>query len=314
MLPDRCLVVLNDTKVIRARLLGKKKLSSGRVELLLTRKLERLSESEERWLAMGKASKGLREGTVLEFGDPAKIIATIEGRMGDDGLYVVRLCSIDDSAFSSALESIGHVPLPPYIRRTDDANDVCRYQTVFAKSEGAVAAPTAGLHITERILSELSARSIQVCTVTLHVGPGTFLPVKVDDLDDHPMHEEWYEVSPTTASLISQARKDARAVVAVGTTSVRTLEAASNEDGTVRAEQATTRLLIQPGYSFKVVDAMLTNFHLPKSTLLALVSAFSGRERILNAYAFAVSQRYRFFSYGDAMFLRAPADRKSKHS
>lgn len=311
LLPHNAVVVVNDTRVIPARLLGRKTETGGKVELLLVRKVgegtfDHLGERvpAEEWRAMGKASKAFRFPTTVLFGDPPSLVAILRAR-ADDGLLDVTLASTDGTRPSDVLERLGHVPLPPYIRREDDAQDVERYQTVYATREGAVAAPTAGLHLTHRLIGALSARGIQFVTVTLHVGPGTFQPVMVEDLDDHPMHEEWYEVSRHAALTIEQARQRGAPVVAVGTTSVRALESAADPErpGLVCQGQGVTRLLIQPGYRFRVVDAMLTNFHLPKSTLLALVSAMAGRDRIFRAYRHAIEQEYRFYSYGDAMLI-----------
>ncbi len=205
----------------------------------------------------------------------------------------------------AAVRACGHVPLPPYIKRDDDLADTERYQTVFARRDGAVAAPTAGLHLTNAALARLASRGCSPTNVTLHVGLGTFQPVGVDDLDEHPMHAERYEVSQSTADAIASARARGAPVVAIGTTTVRALESAADPDrpGQVRPSSGETRLLIQPGYAWRVVDALLTNFHLPRSTLLALVCAFGGTERVLEAYRVAVRERYRFFSYGDAMLL-----------
>ena len=313
LLPQDAVLVVNDTRVIRARLLGRKAATGGKVELLLVRKVgddtflhngDRVPA--EQWRAMGKASKAFRFPTTLLFGDPPILVAVLRAR-AEDGLLDVTLASTEGVSPSSALERLGHVPLPPYIRREDDEQDVERYQTVYARHEGAVAAPTAGLHLTHRLIGALSAKGIEFVTVTLHVGPGTFQPVTVEDLDDHPMHEEWYEVSHHAANTIERARQRGAPVIAVGTTSVRALESAADPSrpGLVRHGQAVTRLLIQPGYRFQVADAMLTNFHLPRSTLLALVSAMAGRERILQAYSHAVADGYRFYSYGDAMLIRS---------
>lgn len=316
VVPPNALLIMNDTRVIRARLLGRKAESGGKVELLLVRRVgddtfvhngERVPA--EQWRAMGKASKAFKFPATILFGDPPALVAVLRCR-ADDGLLDVTLAATDGSPPTDAVRRVGHVPLPPYIRREDDAEDAERYQTVYARQDGAVAAPTAGLHLTHRLIGALSARGVQMATVTLHVGPGTFQPVTVGDLDDHPMHEEWYEVSHHAAKAVEEARNRGAAVVAVGTTSVRALESAAdpNRVGLVRPGGGSTRLLIQPGYSFRVVDAMLTNFHLPRSTLLALVSAMAGRERVLRAYAHAVEGGYRFYSYGDAMFISGRAE------
>lgn len=303
-------LVVNDTRVIPARLLGHKARTGGKVEILLIRKvgdattvIDGVRVAAERWKAMGKASKPLKMPSQVLVGNALMII--IEGRSPQDGLLEVLLLARDGSPVADAVRRFGHVPLPPYIHRDDDLSDTSSYQTVYARADGAVAAPTAGLHLTNRLLGALSARGVKLVTLTLHVGPGTFQPVQAEDLDDHHMHEEWYELPHFAAHEIDAARERGSKVVAVGTTSVRALEAAADPDrpGRVRASAGSTRLLIQPGYAFRVVDAILTNFHLPKSTLLALVSAFAGREKIMEAYAHAVRQEYRFYSYGDAMFL-----------
>jgi S-adenosylmethionine:tRNA ribosyltransferase-isomerase len=289
------LVVLNDTRVFPARLRGVKA-SGGKVELLL---LERLSPegAEERWLALGKASKGLRPGARIAIagGLSAEVI---ERR---DDAVVVDLRA--DGPVMAAIERAGEVPLPPYIRREAAEADVERYQTVYATSPGAVAAPTAGLHFSPELLAALEARGHRFARVTLHVGPGTFRPVKAERLEDHPMHDERYEVPEATAAAIAEAKREGRPVLAVGTTVVRTLESAATEDGAVRPGARRTRLFIYPPHRFRVVDALITNFHLPRSTLLALVMAFGGVEPLRRAYEEAVRARYRFFSYGDAMLI-----------
>ncbi|NOY90756.1 MAG: tRNA preQ1(34) S-adenosylmethionine ribosyltransferase-isomerase QueA [Deltaproteobacteria bacterium] len=292
------LIVLNDTRVLPARLLGTKP-TGGRAELFL---LERLSKpgSAERWRAIGRASKGLKAGHQLGFGEGALSARVLEREPGGD--LEVELLS-RDGAVGEALERLGKVPLPPYIRRDADAADRERYQTVFAKREGAVAAPTAGLHLSKALLASLEEAGHRFAYVTLHVGLGTFAPVKSHDLDDHPMHEEAFEIPEATVIAIHEARTEGRPVLAVGTTVVRALESAADEAGALRAGAARTRLLIQPGYEFRVVDSLLTNFHLPCSTLLALVMAFAGEDVTRRAYAHAVEARYRFFSYGDAMLI-----------
>jgi len=312
LLPQGAVVIVNDTRVIRARLLGRKAETGGKVELLLVRKtgnetLERGGERvpAEQWRAMGKASKAFRFPTTIVFGDPPLLIGILLSR-ADDGLLDVSLISTKGQSIQSVIDEVGHVPLPPYIHRDDDAEDVDRYQTVYARQPGAIAAPTAGLHLTHRLIGAMSAKGIELATLTLHVGPGTFQPVQVEDLDEHPMHEEWYEVPHHAAKAIEKARQRGSPVVAVGTTCARALEASADPDllGYVKPGQGVTRLLIQPGYRFRVVDALLTNFHLPRSTLLALVSAMAGRERILHAYAHAIEQGYRFYSYGDGMLIQ----------
>ena len=326
LLPRGALLVVNDTRVIPARLLGVKE-SGGRVELFLVRRLGALDDAphaargtEERWQALGRASKPLRPGArialerprrgLAEDASPADAIALtarIERRLDEGALLEVILSSPSGTPIERALEVFGHIPLPPYLRRPDEDEDRERYQTVFARVAGAVAAPTAGLHLSEALLERIRDRGVEIATVTLHVGLGTFQPVTADDLDDHPMHAEWFEVPAEAAAAVARARDRGAPVVAIGTTVVRALESAASADGTLQATSGETRLLIQPGYRFRVVDQLFTNFHLPQSTLLALVAAFAGRERTLRAYREAALARYRFFSYGDAMLIRARA-------
>jgi S-adenosylmethionine:tRNA ribosyltransferase-isomerase len=326
-LPPNALLVLNDTRVIPARLLGHKE-SGGRVEVFLVRRLgAAILEEEgrlfpaERWQALGKASKPLRPGARIAFsrdraapaasiqlGAPPRtpaLSARIEGRVDEAGLLEVVLFSPSDTPIAAAIEAFGHIPLPPYLRRADEEADRERYQTVFARVPGAVAAPTAGLHLSSALLDRIRARGIDVATLTLHVGLGTFQPVTAVDLDDHPMHAERFEISAEAAAAIDRVRERRAPVIAVGTTVVRALESAALPAGRVRAGAGETQLLIQPGYPFCVVDQLLTNFHLPQSTLLALVAAFAGRARSLAAYRAAIDARYRFFSYGDAMLIRS---------
>ena len=316
------LLIVNDTRVVPARLLGVKETSGGRVEILLVRRLGEASIVEgnrsiaaERWRAMGRSSKPLRPGARIAFraraadADAGSVVlrAQIEQRSTDDGLLDVLLFTPDASSIDAALEAAGHMPLPPYLRRADEDEDRERYQTVFARVRGAVAAPTAGLHLSQALLDRLENKGILRASVTLHVGLGTFQPVTVEDLDDHPMHSEVYEIPEATALAIESARARGAPVLAIGTTVVRALESAADpgRPGCVRAGASETRILLQPGCGFAVVDQLLTNFHLPQSTLLALVSAFAGRERVLDAYRSAVENGYRFFSYGDAMLIQS---------
>ncbi len=315
LVPEGALVVVNDTRVLPARLLGTKRGTGGRVEIFLVRK-QGEAEGPERgeiWSALGRASKGLKAGTIVDVGPlEVRVLAT---RQAQDELLTVALQTTDGSSAIDAVRRFGHVPLPPYIRRDAVADpsardveqvDAARYQTMFARVEGAVAAPTAGLHLTEALVGRLRARGCTIATVTLHVGLGTFQPVSEEDLDKHFMHAEWFDVPAETARAVDAARERGAPVVAVGTTVVRALESATGADvgpGRVRAGSGDTRLLIQPGYRFEVVDVLLTNLHLPRSTLLALVCAFAGTERVLDAYRRAHDARYRFFSYGDAMLL-----------
>lgn len=309
-IPPGALVVVNDTRVIPARLLGRKRSTGGQVELLLIRRLappkaaEEPERAGERWAALGRASKPIRQGAEIDLGEDGVLAARVLGRDAG-GLLEVLLWSPTGMAITAAIEARGHVPLPPYLKRADEPADRERYQTIFARAPGAVAAPTAGLHMSERLVERLRARGAHIAGVTLHVGLGTFQPVTADDLDDHPMHAEAYAISQDAAVAVAAARERGAPVVAVGTTVMRTLESAADPDrpGHVRASAGETRLLIQPGYRFRVVDALLTNFHLPQSTLLALVFAFAGRERTLAAYRAAIEARYRFYSYGDAMLI-----------
>ena len=293
------LVVLNDTRVIPARLVGAKE-SGGRCELLLLEPLEGSEPGEPgraRWKAMGQASKALKPGTRLAFG---ALRATVEAAEGE-GFYAVRF-DVAGEALDAALEREGRLPLPPYIRRDPREADRERYQTVVARAPGSAAAPTAGLHFTPDLLALLAARGSARAHVTLHVGAGTFLPVRGDDLDQHRMHEERYEIPAATAQAFDACRARGGRVVAVGTTVVRALESAWDGAG-LRQGAGRTSIFIRPGHSFRAVDALVTNLHLPRSTLLVLVCAFRGRQRVLSAYAEAVAERYRFFSYGDAMLL-----------
>jgi S-adenosylmethionine:tRNA ribosyltransferase-isomerase len=317
--PRGSLVVVNDTKVIRARILGSKEGSGGKAEIFLVRKeSETPNEGEtpsssQRWRAMARASKAVRPSARVVSGP---LVAEIEGK-ADDGLYVVRLESRDAAlSVDEALAKAAHVPLPPYIKRAARPDDDERYQTIFARVPGAVAAPTAGLHLTQAIVRRLEEKGCEIASCTLHVGLGTFEPVKTEDLDDHVMHAEYFEVSRALASSIARARERGAPVVAVGTTVVRALESVADDGraGHVRPCAEETRILIQPGsFRFRVVDMLLTNFHLPRSTLLALVCAFAGTDRVLDAYRHAVAERYRFFSYGDAMLL-APGAGPERHA
>jgi len=294
LLRDGDLLVRNETRVIPARLLGSKQ-SGGQVEVLLVRQTDVLQNV---WRCMTRSSKPVRVGGFLEF--PEGICGEVIDAE-DDGQRQIRFTCPGD--FWQALEQAGHMPLPPYIRREDHDADKDRYQTVFANNPGAVAAPTAGLHFTEETFAALSARNIDVCGVTLHVGPGTFLPVRTENLSEHRMHSEVYEIPEATAKIINAARAAGRRIVALGTTVTRTLEHAVDDQGLLQAGQGETDLFILPGFKFRMVDALITNFHLPKSTLLVLVSAFAGRDFVLKAYKEAVDHGYRFFSYGDCMLI-----------
>ena len=285
-------VVMNDTRVIKARLTGRKQ-SGGQVEVLIERVLD-----HERTLAQVRASKSPRAGTRLLLAHGA--VAEVLGRQGE--FFELRFTDCDD--VFALLERSGSVPLPPYIEHEPDASDDARYQTVYARNPGAVAAPTAGLHFDTALLAALKARGVELAWLTLHVGAGTFQPVRVENLAEHTMHAEWYTLPQPTVDAIAAARAAGRKIIAVGTTTLRALESAS-ASGELRAGNAETRLFIVPGYRFRVVDRLITNFHLPRSTLLMLVCAFAGTDNIRRAYRHAVESRYRFFSYGDAMLIES---------
>ncbi|MEQ9138763.1 MAG: tRNA preQ1(34) S-adenosylmethionine ribosyltransferase-isomerase QueA [Thalassobaculum sp.] len=288
------LLVANDTRVIPARLEGRR--GEARVEVTLHKR-----DGDRVWRAFARPAKKLRPGDRLTFGGDLAAEVSAKGEAGEVELTFDR----GGPALMAALEAHGRMPLPPYIKRRggEAEHDASDYQTVFAARDGAVAAPTAGLHFTPDLLARIEGRGVRRALVTLHVGAGTFLPVKVEDTDDHVMHSEWGEVSAQTAAAIAETRTAGGRIVAAGTTSLRVLEAAARGDGPVPAWSGETDLFITPGYRFKAVDMLLTNFHLPRSTLLMMVSAFAGRERILAAYDHAIAAGYRFFSYGDACLL-----------
>ena len=288
-------LVLNDTRVIPGRLLGRKE-SGGKIELLIMDYREGLARGV--FTCMVKASKRPAVGSrlVFEGGLAARVT-------GHSDRFCEVLFDTGGADVAQCLAAVGHVPLPPYIRRNDTGRDRDTYQTVYAARSGAIAAPTAGLHFTQDLLARLAAQGVQIVSITLHVGYGTFVPVRVADIRDHRMHAEWFELSEAAAAAVNAARAGGHRVTAVGTTCVRTLEYCTGPEGRLAARSGMCDLFIYPGYRFKAVDAMVTNFHLPKSTLLMLVSAFAGRENILNAYAEAIRERYRFFSYGDAMII-----------
>ena len=288
------LLVFNDTRVIKARFFGNKE-SGGRVEVMLERIL-----NNRQALCQIRASKAPKTGTRLRLADAFDVV--MSGRAGSDNdLFVLDL--IDQDNFWEVAETWGQLPLPPYIEHPAYAGDETRYQTVYARAPGAVAAPTAGLHFSQDMLASLAQQGVASAFVTLHVGAGTYRPVRVHNIAEHRMHSERYEIPTTTAAAVAITRARGGRVIAVGTTSLRALESAAQADGTLIAGNGDTDIFITPGYRFKVVDRLLTNFHLPKSTLLMLVSAFAGHASIRAAYAHAVAERYRFFSYGDAMFL-----------
>ena len=307
------LVVFNNTRVFPARLYGRRSgvkaqpLSAknpaardflrGRIEVLLTRQVS--SEPNE-WECLVRPGRKIGAGEHLCFGEHDELQAEVMAR-GSFGERRIRFAAVPD--FFAAVESIGHIPLPPYIDRPDAPADRERYQTIYAREKGSVAAPTAGLHFTPGILARMKERDIETAEVTLHVGLGTFQPVREERIEDHKLHRESYRISPDAAAAINRALDSGRRVVAVGTTTVRTLEYSARESRSIQAGSGEADIFIYPGHEFRVVGAMLTNFHLPQSTLLMLVCAFAGRERVLDAYRHAVGQRYRFYSYGDCMFL-----------
>jgi len=286
-----CLVI-NDTKVIPARLLGRKEGTGANIEILLLKRKE-----NDVWETLVKPGKKCRPGARILFGNgelKAEILEILP-----DGNRHVRFYY--DGIFEEVLDRLGQMPLPPYI--THQLKDKNRYQTVYAKYEGSAAAPTAGLHFTRELLGQIEEMGVNIARVTLHVGLGTFRPVKVDNVLDHHMHSEFYQVTEAAAEMINHTRKEGGRIISVGTTSTRTLESAASDDGMVHAGSGDTDIFIYPGYKFKVIDGLITNFHLPESTLLMLVSALAGREHVLRAYREAVKERYRFFSFGDAMFI-----------
>ena len=290
--PGDCLV-LNNTKVIPARLFGAKEGTNARIELLLLKRKE-----NDVWETLVKPGKKAKPGTRIVFGDGLLVGEIID--IVDEGNRLIKFYY--EGIFEEILDKLGQMPLPPYI--THELKDKKRYQTVYAKYDGSAAAPTAGLHFTKELLEQVKAKGIKIAEVTLHVGLGTFRPVKVDNILDHHMHSEFYMVSQEAADIINTAKKEGHRVISVGTTSTRTLESAADENGMLRECSGWTEIFIYPGYSFKVIDGLITNFHLPQSTLVMLVSALAGREHVLNAYKAAVEEKYRFFSFGDAMFIK----------
>ncbi len=295
-------LVVNNTEVIPARLFGRKE-TGGKVEVLLLNYADGISKQNDslsfECRCLIRASKGPKTGAKLIFdkGLTAEIIDV------HDSTYTIRFSS--DEPFETILYQLGHVPLPPYIKRDGNhsTNDSRFYQTVYASMKGAVAAPTAGLHFSEKLLEQIKSKGVKIVPITLHVSYGTFLPIRVTDIRDHEMHAEWYSLPEDTAAVINNAKANNGRIIAVGTTSVRTLEFTSDSQGKVKPGSGSCDMFIYPGYSYKTVDAIITNFHLPKSTLLMLVSAFAGRENILHAYEEAVREKYRFYSYGDAMLI-----------
>ncbi len=288
------LLVMNDTRVIPARIFGRKS-TGGKVEIFLVRRDDGASE---RWTCLLKSSKGLQEGQLLnlEAGMTARVCKKLEA-----GSWQIEFCG--EIPFWSWLDQEGQMPLPPYLQRDADINDRERYQTVYASAPGAVAAPTAGLHFTRELLEKIKSKGVGVSWITLHTGLGTFLPVRVEKVEEHKIHTELYSISDATAQAIKETKARGGRVFAVGTTTTRTLEYAANENNEVVAGEGEADIFIYPGYRFKVVDAMLTNFHLPESTLMMLVSAFAGKDFVFDAYRQAVNKSFRFYSYGDAMLI-----------
>ncbi|ETP68926.1 S-adenosylmethionine tRNA ribosyltransferase [Planococcus glaciei] len=286
-------LVLNDTRVLPARLMGVKEETGAHIELLLLKQVE-----DDVWETLVKPAKKVKVGTVISFGD-GLLKAECTALLDHGGRHFKM---IYDGIFYEILDQLGEMPLPPYIR--EKLEDQERYQTVFAKERGSAAAPTAGLHFTEELLDEIRAKGINIAFITLHVGLGTFRPVSVDSIDDHKMHAEFYRITQETADLINNTKKQGGRVISVGTTSTRTLESVAEKfGGELKEDSGWTDIFIFPGFEFQAIDGLITNFHLPKSTLVMLVSALSNRENILNAYNEAVNERYRFFSFGDAMFI-----------
>ena len=294
-LTDGDVLIFNDTRVIPARLIGVRQPTGGKAEVFLLRQLER-----DRWEVLVKPGKKMRVGSVIAFGHElsCEVLAHT-----DFGGRIVKFSY--EGIFEEILDRLGTMPLPPYIHET--LEDPERYQTIYSREKGSAAAPTAGLHFTESLMDRLRKKGVHLGFVTLHVGLGTFRPVQVDEIEDHVMHSEFYSIPTETADLIRMAKQEGRRVVAVGTTSIRTLESAAVDHGMIEAKQGWTNIFIYPGYQFKIVDAVITNFHLPKSTLIMLVSAFAGREFTLQAYRTAVEENYRFFSFGDAMLIQSRA-------
>lgn len=290
--PGDCLVI-NNTKVIPARLFGVKEGTQAKIEILLLKRKE-----NDIWETLVKPGKKAKPGTKISFGEGILVGEVLE--VVEDGNRLIQFHY--EGIFEEILDQLGQMPLPPYI--THQLQDKNRYQTVYAKYDGSAAAPTAGLHFTKELLEEVKKMGVEIAEVTLHVGLGTFRPVKVENVLDHHMHSEFYMVSQDAADKINKAKKEGHRVIAVGTTSTRTLESAADEHGMLKETSGWTEIFIYPGYQFKVIDALITNFHLPESTLVMLVSALAGREHVLAAYQRAVEEKYRFFSFGDAMFIK----------
>ena len=290
--PGDCLV-LNNTRVIPARLIGEKLDTGGKIEFLLLKRTE-----EDTWQALVKPGKRAKVGTKFSFGNK-KLIGEVVG-LAEEGSRIIKFYY--EGIFEEVLDELGNMPLPPYI--TERLQEKERYQTVYSKHSGSAAAPTAGLHFTDELLKQIKDKGVDIAFVTLHVGLGTFRPVKVDDVLNHEMHSEYYVVDKEAVSKINKAKANGKNVVCVGTTSCRTVESASLEDGTIKECSGWTNIFIYPGYKFKIVDRLITNFHLPESTLIMLVSALCSKDNVLNAYDVAVEEKYRFFSFGDAMIIK----------
>lgn len=285
-------LVLNNTRVLPARLIGEKEETGSKIEFLLLKRI-----GKDTWECLAKPGKKAKVGTKFSFGKGILLAEVIE--LGEEGNRIVRFSY--EGIFEEILDRLGQMPLPPYIHET--LEDKERYQTVYSKEQGSAAAPTAGLHFTKELLKKIEDKGINVVYLTLHVGLGTFRPVKVGTIEDHHMHSEYYQLSKETADIINATKKRGNKVVSVGTTSTRTLESIGDENGEVKEQSGWTNIFIYPGYKFKIVDALITNFHLPESTLIMLVSALAGRDNVLEAYNTAVKEKYRFFSFGDAMFI-----------
>ena len=291
--PNDCLVI-NDTKVIPARLIGERVGTGAAIEVLL---LKRKADEKDVWEVLVKPGKKAKVGTEISFGDGKLIAKVID--IVEEGNRLIQFTY--NGIFEEILDELGQMPLPPYI--THKLEDKNRYQTVYAKYQGSAAAPTSGLHFTKELLADIKEKGISIASVTLHVGLGTFRPVKEENILEHHMHSEFYIINEEAAQKINETKKNGGRIIAVGTTSTRTLESAAQEDGTIQACSGWTEIFIYPGYKFKSIDALITNFHLPESTLIMLISALAGREQVLNAYATAVKEKYRFFSFGDAMLI-----------
>ena len=293
MLGENDVLVLNDTKVIPARLHGEKENTKAHIELLLLKDL-----GDNTWECLTKPAKRIEKGTIVSFGSGILKAQCIEKK--EEGICIYKL--IYSGILVEILDKLGEMPLPPYIH--EKLKDKDRYQTVYAKNLGSAAAPTAGLHFTKEILERLKNKGVTICYVTLHVGLGTFRPVNVEDVKSHKMHSEFYRMDKKTADILNKSKKDGKRIISVGTTSTRTLETIMKKYGCFKECSGNTDIFIYPGYKFEAIDALITNFHLPKSTLVMLVSALAGREKILNAYKIAIENKYRFFSFGDCMFIK----------